>query len=158
VEIYSFFCHSIKFTKFLRIEAIKFCTIDSLISIRMKLTRREFETLVLAELDTLPKAFQQAMANIAIVIADWPDRATMREFGVRRRDELFGAYLGTPLPERDADYGNTLPDKICVYQRPLENFCSTLEELREQVRITLRHEIGHYFGLDEDRLAELGYQ
>jgi len=124
----------------------------------MKLTRRQFEALVLAELEALPEAFRQALKNIAIVIEDWPDRATLREFGVRRRDELFGAYLGTPLPERDADHGNVLPDKICVYQRPLENFCSTQEMLREQVRITLLHEIGHYFGLDEDRLAELGYE
>jgi predicted Zn-dependent protease with MMP-like domain len=124
----------------------------------MKLTRRQFEKLVLDELKTLPKAFRRALANIAIVVEDWPDRATMREFGVRRRDELFGAYLGTPLPERDADYGNTLPDKICIYQKPLEDFCSGREELREQVHITLLHEIGHYFGLDEDRLAELGYE
>jgi len=124
----------------------------------MKLTRRQFEALVLAELEALPEAFRQALQNIAIIIEDWPDRATRREFGVRRRDELFGAYLGTPLPERDADQGTVLPDKICVYQRPLENFCSSQEMLREQVRITLLHEIGHYFGLDEERLAELGYE
>jgi predicted Zn-dependent protease with MMP-like domain len=124
----------------------------------MKLPRRQFEAIVLAELKALPEAFRQALENIAIVVEDWPDRATMREFGVRRRDELFGAYLGMPLPERDADYGNMLPDQICIYQRPLEKFCSNRKMLREQVRITLLHEIGHYFGLDEDRLAELGYE
>ena len=124
----------------------------------MRLSRKEFEKLVLAELEALPEAFQEALENIAIVVEDWPDRATMREFGVGRRDELFGAYLGTPLPERAADYGNTLPDKICIYQKPLENFCRDEQELREQVHITLLHEIGHYFGLDEDRLAELGYE
>jgi predicted Zn-dependent protease with MMP-like domain len=124
----------------------------------MTLTRSQFEALVLTELEALPKTFRQALENIAVVIEDWPDRLTMREFGIRRRDELFGAYLGTPLPERDADYGNTLPDKICIYQKPLENCCPNQEVLREQVRITLLHEIGHYFGLDEDRLAELGYE
>jgi predicted Zn-dependent protease with MMP-like domain len=124
----------------------------------VKLSRKEFENLVIAELEALPEAFQQALENIAIVVEDWPDRATMREFGVRRRDDLFGAYLGTPLPERTADYGNTLPDKICIYQRPLENFCRNEQKLREQVHITLLHEIGHYFGLDEARLAELGYE
>jgi predicted Zn-dependent protease with MMP-like domain len=124
----------------------------------MNLPHEQFEALVLAELEPLPEAFQEALANIAIVVEDWPDRATMREFGVRRRDELFGAYLGTPLPERTADYGNTLPDKICIYQKPLESFCQNEDELREQVHITLLHEIGHYFGLDEDRLAELGYE
>ncbi len=124
----------------------------------MNLPRQQFEALVLAELEALPEAFQEALENIAIVVEDWPDRATMREFGVRRRDDLFGAYLGTPLPERTADYGNTLPDKICIYQKPLENFCQNEDELREQVHITLLHEIGHYFGLDEDRLAELGYE
>jgi predicted Zn-dependent protease with MMP-like domain len=124
----------------------------------MNLPRQQFEALVLAELEALPEAFQEALENIAIVVEDWPDRATMREFGVRHRDDLFGAYLGTPLPERTADYGNTLPDKICIYQKPLENFCQKEDELREQVHITLLHEIGHYFGLDEDRLAELGYE
>ncbi|MGH7598752.1 MAG: metallopeptidase family protein [bacterium] len=123
----------------------------------MNLPRQQFEALVLAELEALPEAFQEALENIAIVVEDWPDGATMREFGVRHRGDLFGAYLGTPLPERTADYGNTLPDKICIYQKPLENFCQSEDELREQVHITLLHEIGHYFGLDEDRLAELGY-
>jgi len=124
----------------------------------MKLTRQDFENLVIGELDALPEVFQQALQNIAVVVEDWPDRATIQEFGVRRRDDLFGAYLGTPLPERTADYGNTLPDKIFLYQKSLENFCANEDELREQVHITLLHEIGHYFGLDEDRLAELGYE
>jgi predicted Zn-dependent protease with MMP-like domain len=124
----------------------------------MNLPRQQFEALVLTELEALPEAFQEALENIAIVVEDWPDRATMREFGVRHRDELFGSYLGTPLPERTADYGNTLPDKICIYQKSLENFCRNEDDLREQVHITLLHEIGHYFGLDEDRLAELGYE
>jgi predicted Zn-dependent protease with MMP-like domain len=125
---------------------------------QMKLTRKQFEQLVLAELEALPEAFQKALKNIAVIVEEWPDRATMREFGVEHRDELFGAYLGTPLPERTADYGNALPDKICLYQKSLESFCRNEDELREQVRITLLHEIGHYFGLDEDRLAELGYE
>jgi predicted Zn-dependent protease with MMP-like domain len=124
----------------------------------MKLTRKKFENLVLEQLDALPQAFQKALNNIAVVVEDWPDRATMHEFGVRHREELFGAYLGTPLPERTADYGNTLPDKICIYQQPIEHFCRTEQEIRQQVRITLLHEIGHYFGLDEERLAELGYE
>jgi predicted Zn-dependent protease with MMP-like domain len=124
----------------------------------VRLSRQKFESLVLTELEALPEVFRRALKNIAIVVEAWPDRATRREFGVRRRDELFGAYLGTPLPERTADYGNALPDKICLYQKPLENFCRNEKELREQIHITLLHEIGHYFGLDEDRLAELGYE
>jgi len=124
----------------------------------MNLSRPKFEALVLAELEALPKAFQKALKNIAVTVEEWPDRATMHEFGVKHREQLFGAYLGTPLPERTADYGNALPDKICLYQKSLESFCRNEEELREQVRITLLHEIGHYFGLDEDRLAELGYE
>ncbi|MDZ7289913.1 MAG: metallopeptidase family protein [candidate division KSB1 bacterium] len=124
----------------------------------MKLPRKDFEKLVLAELEALPSAFREALKNIAVVVEDWPDRATMQEFGIRHRDELFGAYLGTPLPERTSDYGNTLPDKICIYQKPLERFCSNEKELGEQVHITLLHEIGHYFGLNEDRLTELGYE
>jgi predicted Zn-dependent protease with MMP-like domain len=105
-----------------------------------------FEDHVRAALDGLPPHIASALRNVAVVVedenADDPD--------------VFGLYHGVPLPERDDDVG-LLPDKISVYRVPLEESFSDPDELREEIRITVLHELGHYFGLDEDRIAELGY-
>ena len=106
-----------------------------------------FEDHVRAALDSLPVELVQAMRNVAVVVEeennDDPD--------------LFGLYEGVPLPERGDDAG-ALPDRIAIYRRPLEDEFRDPQELRREIRITVLHEIGHYFGLDEDRLAELGYE
>lgn len=71
--------------------------------------------------------------------------------------ELLGMYHGTPLTEREFGLDGILPDRVVIYQRNLEAMCETREEIVEQIRITVLHEVGHHFGLDEDDLAELGY-
>ncbi|MBA2424206.1 MAG: metallopeptidase family protein [Actinomycetota bacterium] len=105
-----------------------------------------FEDHVRAALDELPPDLAQALENIAVVVEDeHPDDP-----------DLFGLYHGVPLPER-GDMGGVLPDKISIYRIPLEETFRDPNELREEIRITVLHELAHYFGLDEDRIAELGY-
>ena len=105
-----------------------------------------FEDHVQAALDGLPAHIATALRNIAVVVEEeHPDDP-----------DLYGFYEGVPLPER-GDMAGQLPDRIAIYRRPLEEDFEDAEELREEIRITVLHELAHYFGLDEDRLAELGY-
>jgi len=122
------------------------------------MTEKRFQQIVGEVLDTLPDDFRKAMENIAVVVEDWPDENTLAQMRMDNKFDLLGLYHGTPLPEREHEDGAMiLPDVITLYRRPLERACRTESELRREIRITLLHEIGHYFGLDEERLAELGY-
>jgi predicted Zn-dependent protease with MMP-like domain len=105
-----------------------------------------FEDQVRAALDELPPGIARALRNVAVVVED--ENA--------EDPDLFGLYHGVPLPERGSDVG-LLPDKIAIYRIPLEESFPDPDELRDEIRITVLHELAHYFGLDEDRLAELGY-
>ncbi|MCS7222084.1 MAG: metallopeptidase family protein [Anaerolineae bacterium] len=115
-----------------------------------------FERLVAEALDALPEFFLEKLDNVVIVVEDWPDRETMRLAGVRSRTELLGFYHGVPLTERTSGYNLIVPDRISIYRRPIELQCHTPEEVRETVQRVLRHEIAHHFGLDDDRLQEIG--
>lgn len=122
------------------------------------MTEKTFQQVVASALDSLPEKFHEALENIAIVVDDWPDEETLKAMELPSKFDLLGLYRGTPLPEREHDYGGAiLPDVITLYRKPLEKMCRTESELYREIRKTLLHEIGHYFGLDEERLAELGY-
>jgi predicted Zn-dependent protease with MMP-like domain len=106
-----------------------------------------FEEHVRRALDSLPSELREAMSNVEIVVED------------ENRDDrdLYGLYLGIPLPERH-DYAGVLPDKIAIYRLPLEaEFGHDRELLEDEIRVTVLHEIAHHFGIDEDRLGELGW-
>ena len=118
--------------------------------------RRDFQRIVLQALAQVPPRFRAALENIDIQVRWRPTLAELRRAGLRRGEMLFGLYLGVPLPQRDHYYSMTLPDTILIYQQPHERFCRDEAEMVEQVRKTLLHEIGHYLGIDEDRLQELG--
>lgn len=106
-----------------------------------------FEDLVQEALDSLPPDLTAFMENVAVVVEDEnPDDP-----------DLYGLYHGVPLPER-SDMAGMPPDTISIYRLPLEESFSDPEELREEIRITVLHELAHYFGLDEERIAELGYE
>lgn len=100
-----------------------------------------------AALDSLPPEIAGALRNVAVVVEGENDGDP----------DLYGLYEGIPLPER-GDVSGSLPDRIAIYRRPLEADFPDPEDLRREIRITVLHELGHYFGLDEDRLAELGYE
>ena len=116
------------------------------------MTRTEFEALVERALRTLPRRFKEKIANVAIVVEDWADDETLREVGIEPPDTLYGLYRGIDLTRRDTSYGNVLPDTIHIYQGPVEEDCADDGEMAELVRDTVIHEIGHYFGLDDDTM------
>jgi predicted Zn-dependent protease with MMP-like domain len=123
-----------------------------------RLSRAQFRRLVREAIDRLPTPVQEMLHNVDVEVRWRPTPWERRQAGVRPGEPLFGLYLGTPLPQRDSSYTMTLPDRIVIYQEPHERFCRSHEELVEQVRVTLLHEIGHYLGMDEDRLQELGLE
>jgi predicted Zn-dependent protease with MMP-like domain len=118
-------------------------------------TRKQFEALVERALRRLPKRFRRALDNVAVVVEDWADDATLADVGIEPPDTLYGLYRGVDLTRRDSSYGNVLPDTITIYQGPIEEDCQTREEMAELVRDTVMHELGHYFGLDDDELHRI---
>ena len=115
----------------------------------------DFYKLVERALEGLPSELSSLLDNVAIVVEDWPDYSTPLVSG-GAEETLYGLYEGVPLTERGAGYYGFLPDKITIFRGPLERDFAT-QELEEQVRITVVHEIAHYFGFDEERLEELGW-
>jgi predicted Zn-dependent protease with MMP-like domain len=118
-------------------------------------TRAQFERIVERALRKLPRKFRERIANVAVVVEDWADDATLEEMGIEPPDTLYGLYRGVDLTHRDSSYGNVLPDTITIYQGPIEEDCATVEEMAEVVRDTVMHELGHYFGLDDEQLHEI---
>ena len=118
------------------------------------MTREEFEKLVVEALKGLPKEFKRRMKNVGIVIEYHPSPKLLREMGMRPPDTLLGLYQGVPLDARGSWYGGVLPDKITLFQRPLEEASRSPEELKKNIRETVIHEIGHHFGLEEEELEK----
>jgi predicted Zn-dependent protease with MMP-like domain len=110
--------------------------------------RERFEALVSAGLDTLPAELAEMMDNVVVLVEDEAPRD---------EPDLLGLYMGVPLTERGTGYAGALPDTVTIYRLPILRMCSGEADVVEQVRITVVHEIAHHFGIDDDRLAELGY-
>jgi len=121
----------------------------------MKLTREEFEEAVVSALKSLPKFIKEKMENVDVVVESRASREVLNEIGLRSPSELLGLYQGVPLDRRGFYYGNVLPDKISLFQIPIESICKTKEEIEEKIREVVIHEVGHYFGLDDKKLREL---
>lgn len=117
--------------------------------------RDYFERLVAEALEELPEEFQKRLDNVDLVVAAHPTREQMERAGLGPRQTLFGLYEGVPLTKRDRGYHLVLPDKITIFQRPVEAVCRTNEEIRNLVRETVMHEIAHHFGIGDERLREL---
>lgn len=125
----------------------------------------EFDRLVEAAMEELPARFASAIDNVAFAVADEPDDEELEvgaDWGTCDEDsgELLGLYDGTPITQRGNDYGEgafDLPDVITVYKGPHERVCDSADQLAEEVRKTVVHEVGHYFGLDDDELYAMGY-
>ena len=119
------------------------------------MTRTEFENLVESALKRLPRAFKDKIKNVAVVVEDWPDAETLQEMGIEPPDTLYGLYRGIDLTRRDSGYGNVLPDTIHIYQAPIEEDCEDAEEMADLVLDVVIHEIGHYFGLDDETMEQI---
>jgi predicted Zn-dependent protease with MMP-like domain len=119
------------------------------------MTRDDFTQLVEDALKEIPRRFRAAMKNVVVVVEDAPPPHVLEEMDVEPGDTLFGLYQGTPLPERGWGYGNALPDRISIYQRPIVEACEDDEEIRDCVAETVIHEFGHYFGMSEEEIEEI---
>jgi predicted Zn-dependent protease with MMP-like domain len=128
------------------------------------MTRREFERLVAEALDGLPRKFHERIRNVAVVVEELPHGQPRPETLPDHEDLLMGEYIGTPLTERGAFDAPPDPDRVVLYQKNIEEYARhaareegrRVEEIiREEVRLTVLHELGHYFGLDEEALKDV---
>lgn len=117
-----------------------------------------FDNVLRQALDDLPGMFRESLRNVAIVVEDRPPDWLLDELDLPPGETLYGFYHGIPLPERSVLDSGNLPDRISVYRGPLIKDFRDPGELARQIRTTLLHEIGHYFGMDEEDLARLGYE
>ena len=115
-----------------------------------------FERLVARAIESLPEEFQERLENIDVVVANEPTRAQLRVLGGKRGETLLGLYEGVPLTHRTHGYGFVTPDKVTVFQRPIEAMCQNDAQIIAEVQRVVRHEIAHHFGISDDRLRQLG--
>jgi predicted Zn-dependent protease with MMP-like domain len=114
-----------------------------------------FHRLVVRAFQDLPKEFRRRLENVEILVEDWPPEQRPRRRKGRRDGSLLGLYHGYPLKERGTWYGNVLPDRIVIYQGPIERSCRNEKEVRSLVKEVVQHEVGHYFGLEEEELRAI---
>jgi predicted Zn-dependent protease with MMP-like domain len=119
------------------------------------MNRAAFEQLVSNALTRIPRRFRDALTNLVIVVEDEPSVDLLQEMEVEPPDTLLGLYQGTPLTERRWDHGNTLPDRILLFQGPLERESDGEDDLVIAIGETLIHEVGHYFGMSEEQIEEI---
>ncbi|GAB4347763.1 MAG: metallopeptidase family protein [Candidatus Abyssubacteria bacterium] len=122
----------------------------------MKIGRKRFEELVSQALDELPDDIAQALSNVYVVVEQWPSDEIIEDLELEDKRELLALYEGVPLTERGTSY-SALPDRITIFQGPIQALCRTESELIFQIQSAVVHEIAHHFGIDDTRIHELGY-
>lgn len=122
----------------------------------MRMSERRFAQLAAAALEDLPPGIARWLENVEVVVEPWPDKGQLREAGVAPGETLLGLYEGVPRTSRTSDYGMVLPDKITLFRGPIVELCASESCVKRQVRRTIAHELAHHFGIDDDRLVELG--
>jgi predicted Zn-dependent protease with MMP-like domain len=121
------------------------------------MTRNEFDKLVGEAIGELPLEFRQRLNNVAVIVEDYPSEELKRQMGIAADDTLFGLYEGVPVTERGFFAEPLYPDRILIFQRAIEDECDSVDEIKEEVKTTIVHEVAHFFGIDDDYLEELGY-
>jgi predicted Zn-dependent protease with MMP-like domain len=119
--------------------------------------RKPFERLIGDAIRELPEEFRNRLQNVAIIVEDYPSKELMQQMELSPDDTLFGLYEGVPLTERGFFEQPLHPDRILIFQQAIEDECDSQEEIKEELKITLVHEIAHFFGLSDEYLEELGY-
>ncbi len=122
----------------------------------IRLSQEDFEEMVVRCYEELPEGLLEYLENLDIVVEEWPSEEELGETGTDGAGGLLGMYMGVSRLDRGGELP-FLPDKITLYQRPIEGICGTRDEVEEEVRKTLLHEVGHYLGMDEEYLHRLGY-
>lgn len=121
------------------------------------MNRNAFEKLVAEAVNGLPEEFLRKLENVEILVEDFASDEVMDIEGLESPYDLLGYYEGTPLTERESPDAAWLPDRITIYQQPIESICSNRRELLEEIQRTVVHEVAHFFGIGEERLRELGW-
>lgn len=119
-----------------------------------RVSQKEFEKIINWAVDGLPQRYVEHLENVAFLVEDEPSLAQRKALSLRGDQTLFGLYEGVPLPKRQG-YTKLLPDKITLFQKPLEQASQSLSELRDNIAHTVWHEVAHYYGLDHERIHEL---
>lgn len=122
----------------------------------VKVTSEQFEQIVWDAVDGLPAFVLARLNNLEFEVRYQPTREELGRHSISEYGDLFGLYHGIPLTQRTTHYEMVVPDLITIYQRAHERHCNTLQQLRDQVAHTVRHEVAHHFGISDDRLEELG--
>lgn len=122
----------------------------------MQLNEQEFDEVIQAAVEELPEQFRDELEHVMIDVMDLPDRDMAREARADRYG-LLGLYRGVPLTEQSVEQVVQMPARIILFKKNIERMCETRDEVIEQIRVTLLHEIGHHFGYDEEELDDLGY-
>ena len=124
----------------------------------IRLSAEEFDEIASRAIERIPRELRDFLENVVITVQPAPSAELLEEMGMDpEEDTLLGLYQGIALTERSATDPPLYPDTIFLFQEPLEEMCDSVEEIEEEIEITVVHEIAHHFGIDEDRLAELGY-
>jgi len=117
--------------------------------------RERFEWLVARAVDSLPEEFRTRLENIDVVVEDWPTHSQLAEVGLKDGRTLLGLYQGVPLTRRGGHYGLVPPDKITIFQKPIEAKCRDDARITAEIQKVVRHEIAHHFGIGDARLRQL---
>ncbi len=123
----------------------------------MKLSEKDFDRIVKKAIRSIPEEIQQYLDNIVISVKKRPSKKMLQEMGLSPEEPLLGVYDGVSLMDRSATSPPLFPDSIILFQEPLEEMCETIQELEEEIEITVVHEVAHFVGISEERLEEIGY-
>jgi predicted Zn-dependent protease with MMP-like domain len=120
--------------------------------------RQEFEALVFRAIESLPAEFKNKLENVDVLVEDWPSPQQIRQLRIRSKAQLLGLYEGVPQTRRDSGYNLVLPDKITVFQKPIELKCRSDKEIEAEIGRVVQHEIAHHFGIGDATLYRIERQ
>ena len=120
--------------------------------------RQNFETVVFRAIEALPAEFKSKLENVDILVEDWPSPQQIRQLRLRSKAQLLGLYEGVPQTRRDSGYNLVLPDKITIFQKPIEAQCGSIKEIESEIGRVVRHEIAHHFGIGDATLYKIERQ
>jgi predicted Zn-dependent protease with MMP-like domain len=118
--------------------------------------RQRFENLVQDAIAGLPEEFRAMLQNVVVIVEDRPSAELLDRMEMDNGETLFGVYEGTPLTDRGFD-APLYPDRISIFQEPIEELCASDGAIKEEIAVTIMHEIAHFFGIDDDALEDMGY-
>ena len=120
--------------------------------------KQKFEAIVFRAIEALPAEFQSKLENVDVMIEDWPSSNQISRLGLRYKTQLLGLYEGVPQTKRDSGYNLVPPDKITIFQKPIELKCRSDKEIEMEIGRVVYHEIAHHFGIGDAALYKIESQ